>query len=223
MRLSTCVVFDIDDTLYLERDYAFSGFEAVGRWVAARLQIVDFALRCRHNFVAGRRRSIFDDVLRECGKEPSAALVGVLVEVYRMHTPSITLAADAAEAINTISRMSSIAVITDGPAISQSRKVEALGLREFAAPIVLTDVMGPEFSKPHPRAFKQVEKCRPARGYVYVADNPIKDFAAPKQLGWATVRVRRQGGLHCTVENTDVLPDREMKDCSGLVQFVSQL
>ena len=56
MRLSTCVVFDIDDTLYLERDYAFSGFEAVGRWVAARLQIVDFALRCRHNFVAGSTR-----------------------------------------------------------------------------------------------------------------------------------------------------------------------
>ena len=40
----------------------------------------------------------------------------------------------------------------------------------------------------------------PAGGYVYVADNPRKDFLAPRALGWRTLRVRRPGGEHagCT-------------------------
>ena len=29
-----CVVFDVDDTLYLERDYVRSGFHAVAQWMA---------------------------------------------------------------------------------------------------------------------------------------------------------------------------------------------
>ena len=32
--------------------------------------------------------------------------------------------------------------------------------------------------------------------FAYVADNPQKDFAAPLQLGWLTVRIRRPGSLH---------------------------
>jgi len=36
----------------------------------------------------------------------------------------------------------------------------------------------------------------PARGFVYVADNPRKDFIGARQLGWRTVRVRRDGGEH---------------------------
>ena len=33
-------------------------------------------------------------------------------------------------------------------------------------------------------------------GFVYVADNPRKDFIAPRALGWRTVRIRRRGGEH---------------------------
>src|SRR5207302_9076607 len=36
-----CVVFDIDDTLYLERDYVRSGFRAVGTWAEQWLRIPD--------------------------------------------------------------------------------------------------------------------------------------------------------------------------------------
>jgi FMN phosphatase YigB (HAD superfamily) len=31
---------------------------------------------------------------------------------------------------------------------------------------------------------------------MYVADNPWKDFASPADLGWITVRIRREHGLH---------------------------
>jgi putative hydrolase of the HAD superfamily len=223
MQRNICAVFDIDDTLYLERDYVHSGFEAVGRWAAKWLHIEDFAEQCWRRFNAGRRRSIFDEALCESGTHPSAELVSALVEIYRTHTPSIALAADAFEVLNAISQTASIAVISDGAVSSQSRKAEALGLSSYAAPILLTGVLGGEFRKPHPRAFQQIERCRPASVYVYIADDPLKDFSAPKQLGWVTVRVRRPDGLHYMVENPQIAPDREMPDCSGLPEVLAQL
>jgi putative hydrolase of the HAD superfamily len=223
MKPHICAVFDIDDTLYLEREYVRSGFEAVGCWAAKWVDIDDFAERCWRRFSDGRRNSVFNEVLSESGRQPAAELVSALVEIYRSHTPSIALAADALEALNMISRIASIAVITDGPAVTQSRKAEALGLCSFAAPIVLTEMLGSEFRKPHPRAFQQIMHCRPANVYVYIADNPLKDFAAPKQLGWVTVRVRRPDGLHYKVENPQITADREMGDCSGLPEVLAQL
>jgi putative hydrolase of the HAD superfamily len=223
MKRSICAVFDMDDTLYLERDYVRSGFEAVGHWAAKWIHVQDFAERCWRRFAAGRRRSIFDEVLCESGRQPAPKLISALVEIYRTHTPSIALAADASEALNAISHTASIAVVSDGPGASQSRKVEALGLDSFADPIVLTELYGSEFRKPHPRPFEQVMHCRTASVYLYVADNPLKDFAAPKQLGWFTVRVRRPSGLHYAVENTEITPDCEMGDCSRLPEVLAQM
>jgi putative hydrolase of the HAD superfamily len=167
--------------------------------------------------------SIFDEVLNECGRRPARELVSALVEIYRTHTPAISLAPDASAALMEISGTVSIAVVSDGPAASQSRKAEALGLCSLASPIVLTEVLGSEFRKPHARAFEHVRKCRPAGLYLYIADNPLKDFTAPQQLGWITVRIRRPGGLHSSVESGGVLPDREMSDCSRLPEFLAQL
>jgi hypothetical protein len=42
-------------------------------------------------------------------------------------------------------------------------------------------------------------------------------------MGWMTVRVRRSGGLHRVVENSQIKPDLEMTDCSGLPELLSGL
>lgn len=218
-----CAVFDIDDTLYLERDYVRSGFEAVGYWAARWLQIDDFAKRCWNSFEAGRRKSVFDDVLRECDMEPSTELVSGLVEIYRTHSPSIALAADAFQALTAISCTASIAALSDGPVASQSRKVEALGLASLAAPIILTGLFGIDFHKPQLKGFEMIMQSLPQSKYLYVADNPLKDFTAPKQLGWVTVRIRRPQGLHFAADNPRVIPDLEMDDCSELPEFLTRL
>ena len=42
-----------------------------------------------------------------------------------------------------------------------------------------------------------------------MADNPAKDFAGPRSLGWHTVRLRRADGLHAAAPSgPDV--DREI-------------
>src|SRR5580692_7252453 len=117
-----CVVFDIDDTLYLERDYVRSGFEAVGKWAEDWLGIHNFFGACRREFDSGRRSNIFDRALAARGHEPSTELISCLVELYRSHAPCIELAPDASEAIEQISQTCPIAVVSDGPVSSQSRK-----------------------------------------------------------------------------------------------------
>jgi putative hydrolase of the HAD superfamily len=219
---SICAVFDIDDTLYLERDYVRSGFQAAGAWAARWLDIDEFGERCWCRFQTGHRQSVFDEVLREAGYEPVPSLVGALVEIYRTHAPAIALCPDAESALRSISEVGSVAVITDGPAASQARKAEALGLSAHARPIVLTDIFGTEFRKPHPRAFEHVMHCQPAGRYIYIADNPAKDFTAPRQLGWFTVRVRRPGGLHSEAPNLAVTPDLEVIDCSPLPKLITK-
>ena len=68
-----------------------------------------------------------------------------------------------------------------------------------------------------------MKRCRPANLHVYVADDPLKDFAAPRQLGWLTIRVRRPGGLHYAEENSEIAPDLQLSDCSTLPAMLAQL
>lgn len=58
-----CVVFDIDDTLYLERDYVRSGFLAVEGIVAERFAARGFADQAWAAFERGVRGTIFNECL----------------------------------------------------------------------------------------------------------------------------------------------------------------
>lgn len=195
-----CVVFDIDDTLYLERDYVRSGFAAVGVWIEASLGFRSFSDRCWIAFRSGRRRTIFDEVLASYGvdEQEREDLVIQLVERYRRHYPSITLLSDADETIERLRDGHVLAALSDGPLDSQRAKVRALGLTARLERIVLTEELGPERGKPDPAGFKLIQEWADiaAGRCVYVADNPLKDFEAPWELGWLTIRVRRVGGIH---------------------------
>jgi putative hydrolase of the HAD superfamily len=223
MERRICVVFDIDDTLYLERDYVLSGFEAVGRWAAQWLHIEHFAESCWAKFLSGSRGAIFNEVLCEFGAEADPAVISTLIEIYRTHRPCIVLAPDVREALAAMPASVPFAIVSDGPIASQSRKVEALRLNGFAAPIILTEALGRQFRKPHPRGFELVSNYYPGMLFLYVGDNPLKDFSAPKELGWVTVRVRRVGGLHYAAENTAITPDHEISDLSTLPDMIARL
>jgi putative hydrolase of the HAD superfamily len=204
-RAARVVVFDIDDTLYLERDYARSGFAAVGAWARTELGVPDLGDRAWAAFESGVRGTIFDDALAGCGIAADDGLVPRLVEVYRSHAPAIEMLADARTWFDALPRGVAVAVVTDGPLASQRGKAEALGLAAWADPIVFTEELGPGFGKPHTAAFERIEAVLGLSGgdCAYVADNPAKDFAGPHELGWRTVRVRRPGGLHADIPGGD--------------------
>lgn len=216
-----CVVVDIDDTLYLERDYVLSGLREVDDEVV-RLGARGFREAAETLFENGVRGTLFDDALRELGADHLLHHVPRLVGVYRRHAPRITLLPDAVVALDRARRSGPVAVVTDGPADSQRRKVDALGLHRWADPVVITDLWGSGYGKPHPRGFEAVETAQPGLRMAYVADNPAKDFVEPARRGWLTVRVRRPGGLHeHAPSGADV--QAEVADLTGLEQLLGSL
>ncbi len=217
--MTRCVVFDVDDTLYLERDYVRSGFRAVSDRVRDLLGHEDFFVRAWAGFERGERGSVFDRVLAGYGVAPDG-IVAELVGVYREHRPEITLLPDARACLERLRGRYRLAGVTGGPAKSQRAKVEALGLARWLDPVVLTAELGVGFAKPSPRAFAVVEETTGAAGAacVYVADNPATDFAGPAALGWRTIRVRRPGGLHAGVDGSGV--DAEIPDLSRLEELL---
>jgi putative hydrolase of the HAD superfamily len=211
------IVLDIDDTLYLERDYVRSGFDAVGRWVRRELGIDDFGARAWAAFESGARHTIFDDVLVELGMRADDALITELVARYRTHPPTIALADDAARALDRWHGTVDLAAVTDGHMSCQQAKTKALGLDRWTSRVVFTAALGPGKGKPDPAAFALIQEELGVDGKhcVYVADDPAKDFAGPKALGWRTVRVRRPLGLHAAVASgIDV--DHEVVDLTQL-------
>lgn len=200
-----CVVFDLDDTLYLEREYVRSGVVAVGRAVAERLAVDGFATVAWEAFERGVRGTLFDEALASLGVRPSPDLISELVDIYRNHAPDLALLPDAAAALDSLQATAAvIAVISDGPLTSQRAKARAVGADSWSSLTVLTEELGEGMGKPHVSAFELVERSLGFRGEdcVYVADNPNKDFGGPAQLGWRTARVRRPGSLHEAVPST---------------------
>ncbi len=200
------ITLDVDDTLYLERAYVRSGFDAVGRLLQARSGIDGIGATLWAGFLEGVRGDAFDRALSAHGVETTADLVAELIDHYRSHAPSIELEPDAANFITrTIERAGRLAVITDGPEASQQAKVTALGLDAVADPVVLTARLGPGRSKPHPAAYRTVETAagaEPDRCW-YIGDNPKKDFIAPLERGWTAVRIRRPESLHAELATPD--------------------
>lgn len=192
------IVFDLDDTLYLERDFVRSGFRAVEKWIADRYPTPGFFDRAWALFEGGGRSDIFDQVLRALEIPTSSDLIHCLVDVYRGHSPSIRLPSDAEEVLAVLCRRYPVALLTDGFRGTQERKVEALGLADRLQPIIYTDNFGRAMWKPHPKGFITIQDALGLQPHqlAYVADNPMKDFITPRRLGWKTVRVRRPEGLY---------------------------
>ena len=118
-----------------------------------------------------------------------------------------------------------LAVISDGPLVSQAAKAEALGVARYADPVVLTDAWGTAYWKPHVRAFEAVARAfdLPAERLVYIGDNPDKDFHAPTQLGWTSVRLKLPGQVRETLPHDAVPPTHEVGSVAELRRVLLEL
>jgi putative hydrolase of the HAD superfamily len=203
------IALDLDDTLYLERYYVRSGFQAVDQWLKIHRSLEDFFNEAWSLFESGKRKTIFDMVLESRGLFDEN-LIKELVNKYRTHVPSITLEPDAKEFLRNHHKKEDLALITDGSATAQWSKIKALDIEKYFgniivtddlganySNIIVTDDLGANYSKPNPDVFKMVQGSLPGSACVYIADNPLKDFTAPASLGWMpSIRVRRAGSLH---------------------------
>lgn len=206
-----CVVFDLDDTLYLERDFVASGFRAVAAKLEEPSGITSAFEELWGDFEAGVRGNNFDVFWERRGldRAKASSRATEMVRTYREHHPRISLPGDSSRALAALAAAGyTLGLITDGDPEVQVRKIEALGITDRFEVTVFTGSYGPDFQKPHKRAFREIEELTglKAGGLVYIADNPAKDFAAPFAMGWHTIRIRRRASLH---EDADSPPGEE--------------
>lgn len=215
------VVFDLDDTLYLERDYVKSGFRAVAETAVKGTNVsADDAFASLWNeFTAGVRGSSFDALLELYPELAQNIDVTVLVKRYREHAPDISYLPEIEPLLAELQSLNvPLAVISDGPLVSQAAKAEALGVSRYADPVVLTDAWGQNFWKPHVRAFEHVAEAfgLPHEKLVYIGDNPIKDFHAPTALSWRSVRLRLPGQVREKLPHDTMPPTWEVGSVTEL-------
>jgi len=208
------IVFDLDDTLYPERQYVRSGFRAVSTFLQeAGIVKLDVFPSMWSLFVADERASIFNRVLEDCGIAPAQNLIDSLIAVYRSHQPDITLYPDARAVLDYFYKRRMLALLSDGHAQTQTLKLAALNIARYFDTAVLTDELGRDCWKPSPAGFEKIMRTLggiPA-AYVYIADNPLKDFAAPRSLGWHTMCVRRPGGVYSDAAAPTALFEADMQ------------
>lgn len=185
------VIFDLDDTLYSERDYVKSGYAAVA---AAFPLVKDMGARLFEAFE--KKLPAIDTVLAEEGllSEKERAL-----SVYRAHKPSICLYPGAFSLLERLRKTKKLAMITDGRPEGQRAKIEALGLSPLFDAIIVTDELGgPSFRKPSEAPFREMQRRLglPFASLVYIGDNIKKDFIAPEALGMQSIHFKNREGLY---------------------------
>lgn len=198
------VVFDLDDTLYAEREFAYSGFRAIESWANARWGITGIGDDMAGLLDDGHLGGLFKIAFEQHHPEHTAEDLAALHEIYRTHMPEIALFDDAVWALDHFARRGPIGLITDGTPAMQATKVKALEIEDHFHEIVFTQSGGGrEFHKPHPWSFERMEAALGTSGdrFVYIGDNAAKDFVTPNARGWLSIQVRRESSIH---DQTDV-------------------
>ncbi|MGB3725266.1 MAG: HAD family hydrolase [Glaciecola sp.] len=183
---NTVWVFDLDDTLYYERDYQHSGFNAIAEYIQRCLNhdvsyVIEDALKNKQDVLA----QVCEHLHTPTSVKES------LLWIYRIHMPNIELTQSTKQTLNTIKQQAAnVAILTDGRLITQRAKLTALGLSDWKA--YVSEEWGE--TKPGRKRFEAVMQDNPSvTEFVYVGDNIKKDFITPNQLGWMTIGLKDTG------------------------------
>ncbi len=184
------IVFDLDDTLYSEKEYVKSGY----RKIAEHFNIPGLEDEMWAVFESGGKA--IDEVLKAHGlsEKKEEAL-----RIYRYQEPDIHLYDGVEGMLHSLKSDSyKLGLITDGRPEGQRAKIRALKLNEFFDCIIITDELGgEEYRKPNEAAFVKMRKALnvPFKKMVYIGDNVKKDFIAPKKLGMKWIWFKNSDGL----------------------------
>lgn len=194
------IVFDLDDTLFPEAAFTVSALAEVGRMAEKNFGWEAFGQKLTELHGAGRRRELFQSAVQDLGYGTiTPAHLSALLDCFREHRPSeLPWYPDALEAVRALHARFPLELISDGYLPTQRNKAKALRLERWIPLPVFTEDLGRQFWKPSLKAYELVMARHPGERFAYVADNPAKDFIAPRALGWTSIRIQRPGGVYAS-------------------------
>lgn len=205
------IIFDLDDTLYPERDFVESGYQCVARHIAGcgYYGFDEVFSSMMVSFNSSGREAVFPNLLLQF---PGIMLsLKDFVQIYRKHNPLIHLFPGYQKLLLDLSGKYQLGLITDGLPEVQKRKVKALDLDAIIGKVIYSWEYGAKRQKPHPYSFSaMLELLQSApRNTLFVGDNPEKDGKGAKNAGMLYVQVRhsqeKQFDSGCAIQGTPEL------------------
>jgi putative hydrolase of the HAD superfamily len=186
------LIFDLDDTLYCEREFLVGGYRAVAECLSAACSQPCAAIHemMMEIFAQDGRRRVMPAIL---GLFPGRGFqVPDLVRIYRRHTPSIGLFTGYAELLKELRSSYRLGIVTDGAPEVQRAKCAALGLEDAVDSIIYTWENGRDKEKPNPFPFCQILRQLQveASEALFIGDNLEKDIRGARGVGMRCARVQ---------------------------------
>ena len=217
------ICFDLDDTLYSEIDYLKSAYS----------EIVNFAYSKTKVSPPPTSKEVWSEMVAVYlrGENAFTWLNGTLniqipistyLDIYRNHIPSLLLHQNIQNRLQEWSTQHHIlGIITDGRVVQQRNKIKALGMQHWVADenIIISESFGSE--KPNENNYAYfMNKFPSADQYIYIGDNPKKDFITPNRLGWTTIGILDSGqNIHSqdVCIGNEYLPQRWVKSFTDII------
>ena len=193
------IVFDLDDTLYSEKDYVRSGYRQISRLFLGHEQEVYDQLW--DAFL--QKQNAIDEMLRQQGAYRDEMKAKCL-RIYRYQQPDIQLYEGVEQMLRDLRQQGyKLGLLTDGRVEGQYAKIRSLGLAPLFDEIIVTDEQAGNgdvsaFRKPNAICFEIMQRRLgvPFEQMAYVGDNINKDFNAPRMLGMRGIYFKNAEGLY---------------------------
>jgi putative hydrolase of the HAD superfamily len=201
------IVYDLDDTLYDEIDFVKSGFREISNY----LQSEEYYYFMITEFKKSGSGKIFDKLIENYKLNVN---IQTLIEIYRFHKPNIFLREDSKDILEYYKNHNT-ALISDGHYIMQQNKFFALNLEKQIKYPIFTNFY--HTKKPETKAFEMVMEKYKDSEYIYISDNPKKDFFAPIKLGWKSIRYKNPNGIYKEIPSN---ADYEIDDLKKIKELI---
>lgn len=201
MKMYKVVLFDLDDTLYLERDYVYSGYKVIANFIGEKYNLLSDDLYFKMIELSKESYSnVFNRLFNFYDIKIDNNELKKIIGIYKNHFPNIKLCKDSEKAINILLEKGiRLGLITDGDSIQQRNKINALKIEKYFEKIIITDELAPnrEFWKPNKKAFEIMVdffKEEP-RNMLYIGDNLNKDPFGALEVGINFKQIRRKDSI----------------------------
>lgn len=221
------VIFDLDDTLISENEYIISGYRHISILLSKKFGIEkDFILSLMLDLHQTSSKKVFNRLLEKLNIESNEIFIWELVEEYRTHMPEIEFYADVHPCLEKLKeRAIKTGIITDGYIFAQRNKLKVLNADKYFDYIILTEEIGREYWKPHPKAFEKMREMLEVEfnEMIYVGDNPEKDFIIAKDYPLTCIRIDRPMGLYSkSLYRKDFKEKYRINHLNELINFIDR-
>jgi putative hydrolase of the HAD superfamily len=219
------LVFDLDDTLYEEKQFVYSGFLEVANWISEMSKIssnVIYESMVKDLSVNGRGQ-IFNNVLKKYFHETKKN-VQKCISIYRLHKPKISIEKDVVDLLVELGNTYKLYIVTDGNKIVQNNKIKSLDIEKYITKAFITYRYGLNASKPSLKCFEIIKNKEKITWpeLVYIGDNPNKDFVNLNKVNAITIRILK--GDYANVKVTEEYDARfKIDNLSDLKSLIKKI